>query len=58
MNTIERIAVLQMKDTNQVLPAVIADENLAQRDSYLQGCVTDDVDLSLYEKMIEDDHDG
>jgi hypothetical protein len=58
MNTIERMAVLQMKDTNQLLPAVSVDENLAQRDSYLQGCVTDDVDLSVYEKMIEDDHDG
>lgn len=58
INTIERIAVLQLKDTHQVLPAVSVDENLARRDSYLQGCVTDDVDLSLYEKMIDDDHDG
>jgi len=58
MNTIERIAVLQMKDTNQLLPAVSVDENLTQRDSYLQGCVTDDADLSVYEKMIEDDRDG
>ena len=58
INTIERIAVLQMKDTSQLLPAVSVDENLAQRDSYLQGWITDEVDLSTYEKMIEDDHDG
>jgi transposase len=58
MNTIERIAVLQMKDTSQGLPAVSVDENLANRESYLEGYVTDDVDLSLYEKIIDDDHDG
>jgi hypothetical protein len=41
IKTIERIAILMMKDTKQVLPSVVVDENLQNRDSYRQGCLTD-----------------
>jgi transposase len=56
INTIERIAILLMKDTQSPLPSVTVDENLTNRDSYQQGCLTDEVDLSVYEKIFEDDN--
>jgi len=56
INTIERIAILLMKDTQALLPSVTVDENLSNRDSYRQGRLTDEVDLSVYEKLITDEN--
>ncbi len=52
--TMERIAVLLMKDAAHDMPFVEIDENLKTRPSYLEGCYTDRVDLSVYDQ--EDDH--
>ena len=53
--TIERIAVLLVKESNYDVPSVQIDQEFTDRDSYLQGRFADDVDLSVYDKMIEDD---
>ena len=56
INTIERIAILQMKDGNYEVPYVEIDQEFQNRESYLEGRFTDEVDLSIYEKMLEDDN--
>jgi transposase len=60
METIERIAVLQIKDGNYRLPqftftSLTIDENLKNRESYLEGYSSDEVDLALYDRLLEDD---
>ncbi|MBU0649561.1 helix-turn-helix domain-containing protein, partial [Patescibacteria group bacterium] len=49
IGTIERIAVLLMKDSQYDMPLVEIDENLKTRQSYLEGCFTARVDLSVYD---------
>jgi hypothetical protein len=53
--TIERIAILLMKEGNYDLPSVEVDKEFTDRESYLDGRFSADVDLSVYDKMIEDD---
>jgi hypothetical protein len=60
METIERIAVLQIKDGNYRLPqftftSLTIDENLKNRESYLEGYSSDEVDLALYDRLLEGD---
>jgi hypothetical protein len=55
IDTIERIAVLQMREYQYRTPDVFIDENLQNRSSYIEGCYTDDVDLSVY-KINEEDN--
>jgi transposase len=58
METIERIAVLQIKDGNYRLPlftSLTIDENLKNRESYLEGYSSDEVDLALYDRLLEDE---
>ena len=57
METIERIAVLLMRDGNYDMPSVQIDQDFQQRESYLEGRFSDDVDLSIYDKMMEDEED-
>lgn len=54
MATVERIAVLLMKDSHYQIPLVEIDEDLKTRPSYLQGCFTDGVDLSVYDQGDDD----
>ena len=54
MRTIERIAVLQITDGAIEIPQVEIDEQFCKRQAYLEGCLSDEVDLSIYEKMLED----
>lgn len=56
-NTIERIAVLQMKEANYQMPYVPIDEEFTRRPSYIEGRFTDSVDLSIYDH-IEKGKDG
>ena len=58
METIERIAILLMRDGNYDMPSAQIDQDYKQRESYLEGRFSDDVDLSIYDKMIEEDEDG
>ena len=60
METIERIAVLQIKDGNYRLPlftSLTIDENLKNRESYLEGYSSDEVDLSLYDRLLEEEEE-
>ncbi len=50
MGTVERIAVLLMKDLDYDMPLVEIDESLSARASYLEGCFTDRADLSVYDQ--------
>ncbi len=61
METIERIAILLMRDGNYEMPSVQINQDFQQRESYLEGRFSDDVDLSIYDNMMEDeeeDEDG
>ncbi len=55
METLERIAVLLMQEGDYHLPNMPVDHELQHRQSYLEGCFSDEPDLSIYEKLIEDD---
>jgi transposase len=55
INTIERIATLQLTAGNVQLPMAPIDEHLEKRPSYIEGCVADQVDLSVYDKITGDD---
>ena len=54
MKTIERVAILQITDGDIEIPQVEIDEQFCKRQAYLEGRLSDDVDLSIYEKMLED----
>ncbi len=56
METVERIAVLQLKDGSFEMPLPGIDQEYQNRASYVEGCFTDEVDLSVYDKMMEDDN--
>jgi len=57
IQTLERIAILQLKEGNYEVPFVETNEEFRNRESYLEGCFTDEVDLSQYDTMMED-NDG
>ncbi len=61
METIERIAILLMREGNYEMPFVQINQDFQQRESYLEGRFTDEVDLSIYDRMMDDeeeDEDG
>ena len=58
IQTIERIAILQLNDKNTALPYIEIDEEFKNRDAYLEGQLSDDVDLSIYDKLGGDCNDG
>ncbi|MFC1886808.1 helix-turn-helix domain-containing protein [Thermodesulfobacteriota bacterium] len=53
-NTIERIAILLMKEGNYDVPSVQIDREFTDREAYLDGRFAGDVDLSVYDKMMEE----
>ncbi len=53
-NAIERIAELLLKQSNYVMPTVDVDLEFKNRTAYLQGRTCDKVDLSQYDKLIEE----
>lgn len=53
--TIERIAILYMAQGVPALPYADVDESFLNRESYLEGSLTDAPDFSIYDKMLEDD---
>ncbi len=56
MQTLERIAILQLKEGNYEAPFVETNEDFQNRASYLEGRFTDAVDLSQYDNMMEDEN--
>jgi len=55
MKTIERMAVLQMTDGNYEIPCVEVNDEFQNREAYLEGRLSEEVDLSIYDKMYEDE---
>lgn len=55
--TLERIAVLLMRDGSHELTFAQIDSEFQSRPSYQQGCLSDEVDLSEYEKLLDDGHE-
>ena len=55
IQTLEHIAILQLKEGNYEAPFVETNEDFQNRASYLEGRFTDEVDLSAYEKMMGDE---
>ena len=53
IQTLERIAVLLLREGRYELPVVEVPAELRDRESYREGCDTDEVDLSEYDRMIE-----
>lgn len=57
VNIIERIAVLLMKEGNIYMPLIQINYGFEQRQSFLEGCDSDEVDLSIYDKSLENDNE-
>jgi hypothetical protein len=55
IKTIERIALLQMREGNYKIPPVEIDEDLKSRQSYLEGLFSDEADLSVYDDLLENE---
>jgi len=55
LQTLERIALLQMQEGEYALPLVDLPGELQNRESYREGCYTDDGDLSAYDRQSEDE---
>jgi hypothetical protein len=55
INTLERIAVLLIKEGNYDMPYAPIDSEFKDRQAYHEGRFSGHVDLSNYDKMIEDD---
>jgi transposase len=55
IRVIERMAVLQMTEANYQMSFVSIDDDLDAREAYREGLNTGEVDLSVYDQLIEDD---
>jgi len=55
IETVERIAVLHMTQDIPALPLVDVNEAYREREAYLEGSLTDAPDLSIYERLLEED---
>jgi transposase len=59
IETIERIASLQLREGNYQLqvtvPVVPMDQDFENREPYLEGRLSDEVDLTIYDQMMEED---
>jgi len=57
LETVERIAVLHLGQGAQNLPLAEVDEQYLQREAYLEGSMTEQPDLSIYQTPEEQDHE-
>jgi hypothetical protein len=55
LRTLEGIALLQLKEQNYENPFVEIDEDFLDRESYLEGRFSEEVDLSIYDTLIEEE---
>lgn len=55
METLRRIAYLYMNQNDEMLSCVDVDEDFRQREAYQEGRLTEAPDLSIYDKILEDD---
>lgn len=58
MRTVERIALLQISDSDYEMPSAEFDKDFENKDGYIEGRVGDEVDLSQYDKLMEEDENG
>jgi hypothetical protein len=58
LETIWRIALLQVQDGLDVLPAVDLDASFTEREAYQEGCLSDEPDFSRYDDPSEEEDDG
>lgn len=58
MSCVERIALLYMTDGDLDIPSIDIDEQFQDRQAYREGHLSDEVDLTIYDTMIEDDTDA
>jgi len=57
MASVERIALLQMTAGEVEIPSMEIDEQFKERQEYREGHLSDEADLNVYDKMMEDDED-
>lgn len=55
IKTIERIAILQMTNGNYKIPYADINDQFQNRETYLEGCESEEVDLSIYDKLCEEE---
>jgi transposase len=55
IETVGRIALLHMTQDIPELPLVDVDETYCEREAYLEGSLTDAPDLSIYDRLLEED---
>jgi len=55
IETVERIALLNMTQDVPRLPCVDVDEAYREREAYLEGNLTDSPDFSVYDQLLEED---
>jgi hypothetical protein len=55
IETVERIALLYMTQDVPRIPSVDVDEAYREREAYLEGSLTDAPDLSIYDRLLEED---
>lgn len=55
LETVERIALLCMTQDVPNLPRFEVDEAYREREAYLEGDLTDSPDLSIYDRLLEED---
>jgi len=57
IGTVERIAVLQMRNGDIEAPLPAIDEHFQSRPAYLEGYLSDEVDLRTYDRFTQEDPD-
>jgi transposase len=57
IETVERIAALQLTAGKYPLPMPQIDSHLENRSTYIEGCFADEVDLSIYDKITDTDNE-
>lgn len=55
--TVERIAILQMRNRDIKTPMPLIDGRFQSRQAYLDGYLSDEVDLSVYDRLTGEDSD-
>jgi transposase len=56
VETIQRIALLYLNEGTETLAHVEVDESFREREAYREGQLTDEPDLSVYDRFLEEDH--
>lgn len=57
METVRNIARLQLTEGDGVLPFVEIDQSFEEREAYLEGCFSDEPDLSVYDELLEEEEE-